>query len=152
VKPDCCPEPVAGPPVSQITLATVWSAMGDLVRGDWPQRRSLAAADRNRTLLRLDDVVAGLYLAVDGGGALRYLGQARRDGGVGARLRDHLQHPERVRVYAGVYVFEADEFRPSASLDAVEGKAADLLQLRGQVSGRRWPVPGDWLGQVGTGP
>ncbi|MEH0541498.1 hypothetical protein QBB31_44300 [Streptomyces scabiei] len=52
----------------------------------------------------LDEVLAGLYLAVDSDGRLRWLGKAHRDGGVGARLRDHFRHPERSRVYAGVFV------------------------------------------------
>lgn len=60
VKADCRPEPVPSPLVTDLTLATVWSAMGGLVRGYWPARRSLNAADRETRLHALDDVVSGL--------------------------------------------------------------------------------------------
>jgi hypothetical protein len=76
----------------------------------------------------------------------------RRAGGVGARLREHLAHPERARVYAGIYVIEADEFQHADALTAAEGKAADLLRLRRHVGQRTWPDRSDWLEQVGTRP
>ncbi|TDD07144.1 hypothetical protein E1292_13990 [Nonomuraea deserti] len=93
----------------------------------------------------LDDVLAGLYLAVDSDGRLRWLGKAHRNGGVGARLREHLAHPERARVYSELFVVAADPFGPSKALTAAEGKAADLLALRGRMGSRTWPSSEGWL-------
>ncbi|MEH0483504.1 hypothetical protein QBA94_43465 [Streptomyces scabiei] len=84
-------------------------------------------------------VLAGLYLAVDSDGRLRWLGKAHRDGGVGARLRDHFRHPERSRVYAGVFVVAADPFSPPQAIKAAEGRAADLIGLRGRMGPRTYP-------------
>ena len=101
---DCCTEPVAGPVVDARVLRHAWTALGPLVRGDWPAPHSLQPHQRAETVAVLDEVLAGLYLVVDAGGRLRWLGKAHRDGGVGDRLRDHFRHPERARVFAGVFV------------------------------------------------
>jgi hypothetical protein len=130
------------------------TALGPLACGDWPAPRSLVPERRVRTLAVLDEVLAGLYLVVDADGRLRWLGKAHRDGGVGARLRDHFRHPERSRVYAGVFVVEADPFSPPEAINAAEGWAADLIGLRGRMGPRTWPVvtQAQWLALVTSHP
>ncbi|MEU9961252.1 hypothetical protein [Streptomyces sp. NPDC050982] len=151
---DCCPEPVPGPVVDGRVLRHAWTALGPLARGGWPAPYSLVPQRRTETLAVLDEVLAGLYLAVDADGRLRWLGKAHRDGGVGARLRDHLRHPERERVYAGVFVAAADPFSPPLAIKAAEGRAADLIGLRGRMGPRTWPVftPAQWLALVTSHP
>lgn len=68
------------------------------------------------------------------------LGKAHPDGGVGARLRNHLGHPERSRVFTRVFVVAADPFCPPRAIEAAEGRAADLIGLRGRMGPRTWPV------------
>lgn len=150
----CCAEPVAGPVVDVRVLRQAWTALGPLRCGDWPAPHSLEPGRRAQTLAVLDEVLAGLYLAVDADGRLRWLGKAHRDGGVGARLRDHFRHPERSRVYAEVFVVEADPFSPPQAIKACEGRAADLIGLRGRMGPRTWPVAAEaqWLALVASRP
>jgi hypothetical protein len=135
-------------------LRRVWTALGPVVRGDWPAPHSLQPGQREQTLAVLDEVLAGLYLAVDSEGRLRWLGKAHRDGGVGARLRNHFRHPERARVFAGVFVVAADPFSPPKAIEAAEGRAADLIGLRGRMGPRTWPVvtQDQWLTMVTSHP
>jgi hypothetical protein len=147
---DCCAEPVAGPVVDTRVLRHTWTALGPLRRGDWPVPYNLGPRHREETLAVLDEVLAGLYLAVDADGRLRWLGKAHRDGGVGARLRDHFQHPARARVFAGVFVVVADPFSPPQAIKAAEGRTADLIGLRGRMGPRTWPAvtEAQWLALV----
>ncbi|WP_234363674.1 MULTISPECIES: hypothetical protein [unclassified Streptomyces] len=147
---DCCPEPVAGPVVDARALRHAWTALGPLALGGWPVHCGLGPQHREETLAVLDEVLAGLYLAVDADGRLRWLGKAHRDGGVGARLRDHFRHPERARVFAGVLVVAADPFSPPQAIKAAEGRTADLIGLRGRMGPRTWPVvtEAQWLALV----
>ncbi|WP_406350888.1 hypothetical protein OHB56_40885 [Streptomyces sp. NBC_01635] len=147
---DCCAEPVAGPAVDARVLRHAWTALGPLVRGNWPVPYSLEPGRREETLAVLDEVLAGLYLVVDADGRLRWLGKAHRDGGVGARLRNHLGHQERARIFARVFVMAADPFSPPRAIEAAEGRAADLLGLRGRMGTRRWPTvtEAQWLALV----
>ncbi|MFZ4248615.1 hypothetical protein ACOZDF_25460 [Streptomyces griseoincarnatus] len=151
---ECCAEPVAGSVVDGRMLRHAWTALGPLARGDWPAAHSLVAEHRAHTLAQLNEVLAGLYLAVDADGRLRWLGKAHRDGGIGARLRDHLKHPERARVFAGVFVVAADPFSPPQAIKAAEGRAADLIGLRGRMGPRTWPVvtQAQWLALVTSRP
>ncbi|WP_329240467.1 hypothetical protein OG223_53785 [Streptomyces sp. NBC_01478] len=151
---DCCAEPVAGPLVDIRVLRQAWTALGPLRCGTWPAPYSLVPRHRQESVAVLDEVLAGLYLAVDADGRLRWLGKAHRDGGVGARLRDHFRHPERARVYAGVFVVEADPFSPAKAVEAAEGRAADLIGLRGRMGPRTWPVvtQEQWLARVTSRP
>ncbi|MFI9248138.1 hypothetical protein ACIGXF_37530 [Streptomyces sp. NPDC053086] len=151
---DCCTEPIAGPVADARVLRHAWTALGPLVRGDWPVLHSLEPGHRAQTLAVLDEVLAGLYLAVDADGRLRWLGKAHRDGGVGARLRNHFRHPERARVFAGVFVVAADPFSPPKAIEAAEGRAADLIGVRGRMGPRTWPVvtQDQWLAQVTSRP
>jgi hypothetical protein len=128
-----------------------WTALGPLHVDGWPVARDLVQ-DREKTLQDLDEVLAGLYLIVDSDGWLRWLGKAHRDGGVGARLRNHLGHPERARVFATVFVVTADPFSPPKAIEAAEGRTADLLHLRGRMGPRQWPrvTEAQWLAQVTT--
>lgn len=150
----CCMELVPGPVVDTRVLRHAWTALGPLVCGGWPVPYSLGPQQREETLAALDEVLAGLYLAVDADGRLRWLGKAHRDGGVGARLRDHFRHPERDRVFAGVFVVAADPFSPPQAIKAAEGRAADLIGLRGRMGPRTWPVvtPAQWLALVTSRP
>ncbi|MGW4490471.1 hypothetical protein [Streptomyces sp. NPDC004376] len=102
----------------------------------------------------LDGILAGLYLAVDEGGRLRWLGKAHRDGGVGARLRGHLAHAERARVFTQVFALAADPFSPPGAIEAAEGRAADLIGLRGRMGTHRWPAVSEaqWLALVTSRP
>ncbi|MGW5284500.1 hypothetical protein ACWERI_34485 [Streptomyces collinus] len=149
----CCPEPVAGPVVDARALRHAWTALGPLALGDWPVRYDLVQ-HREKTLAVLDEVLAGLYLAVDADGRLRWLGKAHRNGGVGARLRDHFRHPERARVFAGVFAVAADPFSPPKAIKAAEGRTADLVGLRGRMGPRTWPVvtEAQWLALVTSRP
>ncbi|MGW0669913.1 hypothetical protein [Streptomyces sp. NPDC002746] len=151
---DCCAEPVAGPVVDARVLRHAWTALGPLRCGDWPAPYSLELRHRRETLSVLDEVLAGLYLAVDADGRLRWLGKAHRDGGIGARLRDHLRHPERARVFTGVFVVAADPFSPPQAIEAAEGRAADAMRLRGRMGTRRWPTvsQAQWLALVTSRP
>ncbi|MFD5519590.1 hypothetical protein [Streptomyces sp. NPDC127066] len=151
---DCCAEPVAGLVADARVLRHAWTALGPLRCGGWPAPYSLEPGRRAQTLAVLDEVLAGLYLAVDADGRLRWLGKAHRGGGVGARLRDHFRHPERARVYAGVFVVEADPFSPPQAIKAAEGRAADLIGLRGRMGPRTWPVvtQEQWLALVTSRP
>lgn len=75
---DCCAEPVAGPVVDARVLRHAWTALGPLRCGDWPAPYSLQPPHRKETLAVLDEVLAGVYLAVDADGRLRWLGKALR--------------------------------------------------------------------------
>ncbi|MFI2429760.1 hypothetical protein ACH5A7_37785 [Streptomyces sp. NPDC018955] len=154
VRADCCEEPVAGPAVDVRVLRHVWTALGPRRVGGWPVRCDLGAQHQEETLAVLDEVLAGLYLVVDADRRLRWLGKVHRDDGVGARLRDHFRHPERARVYAGVFVVEADPFSPPKAIEAAEGWAADLIGLRGRMGPRTWPVvtEAEWLALVTSRP
>ncbi|MFF2821319.1 hypothetical protein ACFVT9_38075 [Kitasatospora cineracea] len=151
---DCCEEPAAGPMVDARALRRAWTALGPLAVGDWPVRHGLDVQHRAQTLTVLDEMLAGLYLAVDQDGRLRWLGKAHRADGVGARLRHHLGHPERARVFAGVFVVAADPFSPRKAIEAAEGRAADLLKLRGAMGTRQWPrvTEKQWLALVTSRP
>lgn len=151
---DCCAEPVVGPVVDARVLRHAWTALGPLVRGDWPVLYSLEPGQRAQTLAMLDEVLAGLYLAVDAEGRLRWLGKAHRDRGVVDRLRDHFRHPERARVFAGVFLVAADPFSPRRAIEAAEGRTADLIGLRGRMGPRTWPVvtQEQWLALVTSRP
>jgi hypothetical protein len=135
-------------------LRHAWTALGPLACGGWPIPYSLAPGRRAQAFAVLDEVLAGLYLAVDADGRLRWLGKAHSDGGIGARLQDHLKHPERARVFMGVFVVAADPFSLPQAIKAAEGRAADLIGLRGRMGPRTWPVvtQAQWLALVASRP
>lgn len=144
MKRDCCPEPIAGPAIDDRALMYARTSLGPLARGDWPRMMDLGLHARHATLDTLSNVLVGLYIAVDAHGRLRWLGKACRNGGVTQRLREHLSHPERERVFTHVYVAEADPECGTGALGCAEGMAADLLQLRGRLGPRTWPPATDW--------
>ena len=154
VPSDCCAEPVAGPVVDGRMLRHAWTALGPLACGDWPVAHSLVPEHRARTLAGLDEVLAGLYLVTDAGERLRWLGKAHRVDGVSARLRNHFRHPERARIFTKVFVIAADPFSPSKAIEAAEGRAADVIGLRGRMGPRTWPVvtQAQWLALVTVRP
>lgn len=97
---------------------------------------------------RIESTV-GIYLVTDRQGRLVYLGQARRDGGVRARLDGHAADAVKALVFAEVWVVALRDFTPAEVVSAVEGRVADDLAVRGRLRTadgrrRRWPGSGCW--------
>lgn len=118
-------------------------ALLPLAAGAWLEASRLEAAPV-LTAANLEEVMVGIYLVTDPLERVVWLGQARRDNGVAARLRDHLRVPSRAEAFAHVRVLHLDDFTPVAALNAAEGRAADLLRLRGTLGQRRWPSAARW--------
>lgn len=143
-------ELVTGPNVTGTTLLLLRAALGMLAFAGVPRRYPLGPDNRRATLNELAQVPSGLYLAVDNDERVRWLGKAHRAGGVGARLGEHLDRPERAAVFAAVYVAEADPYITREAIAAAEGYAADALQLRGRLGPRTWPPSDNWAVVVGA--
>jgi hypothetical protein len=134
--------PAVGPRVTRATLAAVRLATASLYLGDWPAKVPQEVAVAATGPFKY--VFGGIYLWVDGNERLRWLGKARRGQSVRARLRQHLRHPERQAVFEAVYVFEIDPWAGNDALEAIEGKAAEVLRLRDLMPGHRWPDGSRW--------
>ncbi|WP_327652056.1 hypothetical protein [Micromonospora aurantiaca] len=143
-------ELVVGPAVTRTSLLLLRSALGMLAFAGMPRRYPLGPDTWRTTLDELADVPSGLYLAVDDADRVRWLGKAHRAGGVGARLGEHLDRPERAAAFAAVYVAEADPYISGPAIAAAEGYAADGLQLRGRLGPRTWPSAHNWAVVVGA--
>jgi hypothetical protein len=130
---------MVGPRVSQRDLALL-----PMSGGRWLRRAHLAPVSVLRAGGSLVGVLVGIYLVTDAEDRVVWLGQARREFGVAARLRDHIRHGDRLAVFEQVRVLELDEFTPPGALNACEGKAADVLRLRGRLGQRRWPESSGW--------
>lgn len=100
------------------------------------------------------DVLVGIYLITDPEGRLVYLGQARRDGGVAARLDAHRRDAVKRSCFQSVYVLALHDAIDQSTVDAIEGRVADVLDLRGRLrSGRglrRWPIADRWTELVSS--
>ena len=96
----------------------------------------------------LDGIVTAIYLITDAQGRIRWLGQASREDDLAGRLHDHARHPERIKVFAHVRVLHLADHTPQKAVDAIEGRCADLLGLRGAMGRRRWPTSDSWLAQM----
>lgn len=143
-------ELVAGPDVTGTTLLLLRGALGMLALAGMPRRYPLGPDSRRATLNELAQVSSGLYLAVDDGERVRWLGKAHRASGVGARIGEHLDRPERAAVFDAVYVAEADPYITRDAIAAAVGYAADILQLRGRLGPRIWPLSDNWAAVVGA--
>ncbi|TDK26588.1 hypothetical protein E2F48_05205 [Arthrobacter crusticola] len=95
----------------------------------------------SRALLR---VQVGIYLVTDAQDRILWLGQALRSQGTAGRMREHLRHPSRLQSFRTVRILALDDFTPPECINSIEGKAADLLRLRGTLGPRRWPTADRW--------
>jgi hypothetical protein len=95
------------------------------------------------------DVLVGIYLIVDRHGRLVYLGQARRDGGVLARLDGHAVDSAKRDAFQRVWVVALHDRTDQATVSAIEGRMANDLGVRGRLSTgrgrRRWPSGAQWV-------
>ena len=129
-------------------------ALADIAKRDFTLRLDEATyRDISDDLgLRLDrltrDAVRELYLICDAQSRLVYVGQARRDGGVLARLDCHVRDPVKRLVFRDVRVLRLYDRADPDTVDAIEGRVADDLGLRGRLNtGRRrrtWPSAARW--------
>lgn len=129
---------VCGPTLSPRDVALL-----PLAAGKWLERAHLHG-ENIHTSGALARVKVGIYVITDDQNRILWLGQALRDQGVAGRLRDHLQRRDRLRKFRTVRVLELRDFTPPECVSSIEGKAADLLQLRGTLGARRWPTAERW--------
>jgi len=101
---------------------------------DWRQAQQLTA----------------VYLGLDRDHRVGYCGQCVRELGVGRRIREHLRHAGKRPLFASFVVVELHDLTPYEVVDAIEGRIADLLSLRGIVRGRRWPSANAWARLVSS--
>ncbi|MFE4514730.1 hypothetical protein ACFRMQ_11140 [Kitasatospora sp. NPDC056783] len=94
------------------------------------------------------DITTGIYLITDRAGRLRWLGQASRLDGLLGRLDSHHVDPAKRAVFASVRVLHLTDRVPAEALDAIEGRCADVLDIRQYMRPRRWPSAENWLALV----
>ncbi|MFF2819580.1 hypothetical protein ACFVT9_29175 [Kitasatospora cineracea] len=94
------------------------------------------------------DVLTAVYLVTDAAGRLRWLGQASRADGLTGRLNDHDAAPAKRAAFAAVRVLHLADHTPPEALDAIEGRCADVLGVRGGMRPLRWPPSTGWLSLV----
>ncbi len=94
------------------------------------------------------NIVTGIYLITDAASRVRWLGQASRRDDLPGRLTAHAANPAKAKVFATLRVLHLHDHTPSTVLDAIEGRCADLLALRGTMGPRRWPPATGWLALV----
>jgi hypothetical protein len=86
---------------------------------------------------------AGLYLLLDSHRRIIRLGHADRRDGIADRICEHVTHPQRGPLIDWAYaVGTQGANRPQ--LQAMEGYAADHLNLRPTMTGCIWPHARDW--------
>lgn len=94
------------------------------------------------------DVLVGIYLITDPLGRLVYLGQARREGGVAARLDGHRREADKRSCFEHVHVLALHDRTDQPTINAIEGRTADVLGVRGRLGtgyrSRRWPAADRW--------
>lgn len=128
--------PTAGPVYRQLEQLRARHAAGPWLDAlhdprpgcDWDQADSLTA----------------VYLGLDRDARIRYCGQSVRDSGVGQRVREHLANEQRRDMFATFVVVALHDLAPYEVVDAIEGRLADVLGLRGPGRGRRWPSAAAW--------
>jgi hypothetical protein len=118
-------------------------ALLPLAAGRWLERAYLGGEPIHESAA-LARVQVGVYLVTDDQDRILWLGQALRDQGVAGRLREHLHQPARLKMFKTVRVLELNDFTPPECVNNIEGKAADLLRLRGTLGPRRWPTAERW--------
>lgn len=94
---------------------------------------------------KYDDIVAGIYIVTDPSGRVRWLGQANREDDLPGRLDDHNRNPAKREVFAKVRALHLHDGTPPRTIDAIEGRCADLLGLREVMKPLKWPLATDWL-------
>lgn len=128
-------------PVRVTAAAFASSAAGCWRSG--PISGPLDFAERHRA-----EALVGVYWIADEHGRLVYLGQARRNGGVSARLDEHANDLTKRDVFDRVWWVPLHDQTPAQVVNAVEGKLADLLGVRGKLRGhaglRIWPPSALW--------
>ncbi len=72
-------------------------------------------------------VVSGVYLTTD---------DETRAAGLLQRFADHCRDPARHAVFATVWIVHLHDHTPPLALDAIEGRCADLLELRVRAGAR----------------
>ena len=137
------PPIVLGPRVTPAAVCHLLHAAGSFaadgfVDEGWPRSRLADVSGR-----------AGLYLLVDGSRRVVRLGQANRIHGVRSRIEEHLARPYGVLV-EHAWVVEVDELVDRQVLNAMEGRTADLLGVRGTMGRFRWPSGERWWDLVGS--
>lgn len=125
-----------------LRLAQVRAAAGPWQCG--PLLGPIRFADRHNL-----DVLVGIYLMSDEHRRLVYVGQARRDGGVLARLDGHVCDRVKRETFTELWVLRLHDRIDQQTVDAIEGRIADELGLRGRLltaSGRArsWPSADHW--------
>lgn len=134
----------AGPQVRGSTLARLPVAAGRYLAGS--QLTPMPFSDYPS--LEPREITCAIYLVTDLEDRVRWLGQASRDGGLIARLDEHSRSREKTAVFATLRFLHLIDFTPGEAIDAIEGRCADLLKLRGAMGPRRWPPSGNWLVRV----
>ncbi|MGW5721595.1 hypothetical protein ACWEVP_35850 [Amycolatopsis sp. NPDC003865] len=120
-----------------------------MAAGRWlvaPRLKPMLFSDH--PLLADAGIVCGVYLITDEEARVRWLGQASRSAGLLQRLADHDRDEARHAVFATVRILHLDDHTPPLALDAIEGRCADLLELRGRMGSRRWPSSANWPAAV----
>ena len=93
-------------------------------------------------------IVSGIYLVCDHRKRVRWLGQASRDDDLIARLGEHYADPAKASVFITLRVLHLLDLTPPDTINAIEGRCADVLGLRGTMGIRRWPCADNWLERV----
>lgn len=139
--------PVQLPPGPVLLRAAL--ARLPLAAGRWlvaPRLEGIPFADY--AVLDGAGVVTVVYLVTDTAKRIRWLGQASRQGELFARLADHAGDPGKRAAFSTVRYLHLDDYTPRAALDAIEGRCADLLALRGVMGRRQWPAADGWANLV----
>jgi len=93
-------------------------------------------------------IVSGIYLVTDHLKRVRWLGQASRDDDLIARLGEHSADPAKAKVFITLRVLHLLDLTPPDTINAIEGRCADVLGLRRTMGVRRWPRAENWLERV----
>lgn len=119
------------------------AALLPLAAGKWLQRAHLQGENIHKSGA-MAPVKVGIDVVTNDQNRIMWLGQALREQGVAGRLREHLRKADRLRMFKIVRVLELKDFTPPECVSSIEGKAADLLRLRGALGVRRWPTSDRW--------
>ncbi|MEV3985612.1 hypothetical protein [Nonomuraea sp. NPDC049758] len=90
-------------------------------------------------------ITTAIYLIADAEYRLRWLGQANRRDGLISRLASHDSDPAKREVFANIRVLRLVDHTPAQSVDAIEGRCADVLKIREAMRPRVWPSARDWF-------
>ncbi|MCC3762665.1 hypothetical protein K3N28_06230 [Glycomyces sp. TRM65418] len=90
------------------------------------------------------DIVTAIYLISDSQDRLRWLGQVNRNDGLPGRLAQHHTSPTKRAVFAKIRILHLADWTPPEAIDTIEGRCADLLQIRQSMRPRVWPSASAW--------